>query len=65
MPSTNQPWTEVTARVKKFDDIEAIHQWCRDNCKGNYNIYGVPGSAIRRARFESVDDAMMFALRWA
>lgn len=65
MPSTNQPWTEVTARVKRFEDIEAIHQWCRDNCTGNYNIYGVPATAIRRARFESVDDAILFALRWA
>lgn len=64
MPST-KPWTEVTARLKKFEDIEALHQWCRDNCKGEYNIYGVPGTAIRRARFESVDDAILFALKWA
>jgi hypothetical protein len=60
-----KPWTEVTARINKFEEIEAIHQWCRDNCKGSYNIYGVPATAIRRARFESVDDAILFALRWA
>lgn len=65
MPSTNQPWTEVTARVKWYTDIEDLHQWCRDNCKGNYNIYGPPGTATRRARFELVDDALFFALRWA
>ena len=64
-PSTEQPWTEVTARLKASGDIEAIHQWCRDNCKGNYNIYGPPGTATRRARFELVDDALFFALRWA
>ena len=60
----NKPWTEVTARINKFEEIEAIHQWCRDNCTGAYNIYGVPATAIRRARFESVDDAILFALRW-
>jgi len=61
----NKPWTEVTARVNRYEDIENMYQWCKDNCTNGYKILGMPGTAIRRARFESVDDAILFALRWA
>jgi hypothetical protein len=60
-----KPWTEVTARVNRYEDIENMYQWCEDNCSRGYKILGMPGTAIRRARFESVDDAILFALRWA
>lgn len=59
-----KPWTEVTARVNRYEDIETMYQWCEDNCSRGYKVLGVPGTAIRRARFESVDDAILFALRW-
>jgi hypothetical protein len=61
----NKPWTEVTARVNRYKDIEAIFQWCEDNCTSGYRVMGVPGTAFRRVRFESVDDAILFALKWA
>lgn len=62
---SSKPWTEVKARLKSYEDIELIHAWCRDNCTGDYRVWGVPGTAVRRAQFESVDDALLFSLRWS
>ena len=58
-------WTEVTIRLKQYDDIHEIASWLRENCKHEYNWSSVPGSAVRRCRFADKDDALLFALKWS
>jgi len=62
---TDGKWTEVTIRLRHYEDISTIAEWLRKNCQHEYNWMSVPGTAVRRCRFADEGDAILFSLKWS